>query len=80
MWHSLKSDMLFMSKAVVFCLLPKSLGNMVKIWNKTITATEKSGANVVKRATSTKTTGDFIWYKIAHTISSQKNKTNLGTA
>lgn len=52
--------MLFMSKAVVFCLLPKSLGNMVKIWNKTITATEKSGANVVKRATSTKTTGDFI--------------------
>ena len=49
-----------MSKAVVFCLLPKSLGNVVKIWHKTITATEKSGANVAKGATSTKATGDFI--------------------
>lgn len=80
MWYSLKSGVLFMSKAVVFCLLPKSLGNVVKIWHKTITATEKSGANVAKRATSTKATGDFIWYKLAHTISSQKNKTNPGTA
>lgn len=52
--------MLFMSKAVVFCLLPKSLGNMVKIWSKTIRATEKSGANVAKRATSTNSIGDFI--------------------
>ena len=69
-----------MSKAVVFCLLPKSLGNMVKIWSKTIRATEKSGANVAKRATSTNSIGDFIWYKLAHTISSQKNKTNLLTA
>lgn len=52
--------MLFMSKAVVFCLLPKSLGNMVKIWSKTIRATEKSGAKRAKRATSTNSIGDFI--------------------